>query len=170
MYQYGNVAVKYQKENQKRPNIYKQPQKRNPQMNKNRPQPEQQAGAPKKIAAGEKILYLLGIMVAVTVLCMLLMNHASLAQINYEVQFLERELVTIQDRNDELRTEVAELSSPDRILSIARDGGLHENESLVKVLSSPALKTASSTEQAASSSAENSALQEHKRASRGDRE
>ncbi|GAA0364577.1 cell division protein FtsL [Bacillus horti] len=138
MYQYGNVAVKYRKEQKNRPNIYKQP-KKVPQTQPKKQIRGQQSKKPlakKNILAGEKILYILGVILIVGALFILLGGNASIAQMNYETQFLEREIVTLSERNDELRVEIAELSSPERILTIAREEwGLEVNESPVKVLS-----------------------------------
>lgn len=167
MYQYGNVAAKYQKENKNRPNIYKQPNRIPQPKKKPNVQIQQQAAPKQKIIASEKIIYLLGIILVVATLCLLLMGRATIVELNYEVQFLEKEYVTIHDRNSELRTEVAKLSSPDRILDIARNvWGLEVNESPVKVLSSPAVKVASATEYA--SDTEATAVQEFIRTSRGE--
>jgi cell division protein FtsL len=125
MYQYGNVAVQYQKVQQQRSNIRPKKQQQ-PQRN-----PE-----PKRFSTLEKITYLLSVILVVAVLGYILSLKASVAQINYEVQVLEKAKADIEEQNAELRLQVAELSSPERILDIAVNQlGLVRKDTPVKILS-----------------------------------
>lgn len=129
MYQYGNVAVQYQ--NKKR-RVRQTQLGHRPQF-----QPE-----PKKetvyygLSTGEKILYICAIFVFVSGLSILLASNATISQLNYEIQFLEKETANIEEMNSNLLLEVATLSSPDRIISIATSQlGLGQKDSTVRILS-----------------------------------
>ncbi|WP_202076970.1 cell division protein FtsL [Caldalkalibacillus salinus] len=127
MYQYGNVATQYQKEHKKRVNPTHQ----------KRPQ-TQPHSSPKGMTTGEKVLYLLTVIIVVTVSSLLLMRSATISQLSYDIQTLEREVVNIEDQNAALSLEVAELSSPERIERIAREEwGLSLTESTVRILPTP---------------------------------
>lgn len=126
VYQYGNVAVQYQNEKKKRPEIRSQ---QNPQP---KTTPTRQG-----ISPGEKLLYILFILIVVAVLSVLLTRYATISQLNYEAQYLERESIKIEERNSTLQLEVASLSAPDRIIAIAQEDGMTINKTTVKVLSNP---------------------------------
>lgn len=124
MYQYGNVAVQYKK----RPE-------------KHREQRQQPKVAPVRhgISTGEKLLYILFIIIVVTVLSVLLTRYATISQLNYEAQYLEKESVKIEERNSTLQLEVASLSAPERIIAIAQEEGMTLNKSTVRILSHPSV-------------------------------
>lgn len=126
MYQYGNVAAQYQNEKKKRPEIRRQ-QRQQPKTT-----PVRQG-----ISPGEKLMYILFILIVVAVLSVLLTRYATISQLNYEAQYLERESVKIEERNSTLQLEVASLSAPDRIIAIAQEEGMTLNKSTVKILSNP---------------------------------
>lgn len=128
MYQYGNVAVQYQNEKKKRPE-------------KHREQRQQPKVAPVRhgISTGEKLLYILFIIIVVTVLSVLLTRYATISQLNYEAQYLEKESVKIEERNSTLQLEVASLSAPERIIAIAQEEGMTLNKSTVRILSHPSV-------------------------------
>lgn len=128
MYQYGNVAVQYQNEKKKRPE-------------KHRKQSQQPKVAPVRhgISTGEKLLYILFIIIVVTVLSVLLTRYATISQLNYEAQYLEKESVKIEERNSTLQLEVASLSAPERIIAIAQEEGMTLNKSTVRILSHPSV-------------------------------
>jgi cell division protein FtsL len=131
MYQYGNVAVQYQKEKQKKPiNKQNQQQHQHQQPHRNPVRPV--------ISTGEKLLYILSIIVVVAVLSSLLMRMATISQYNYEIQSMERETAQIEERISNLQLEVATLSAPERIIKLAQDEwGMELNESTVRILSNP---------------------------------
>jgi cell division protein FtsL len=126
VYQYGNVAIQYQNEKKKRPEIRRQ-QSQQPKM----------APARQGISPGEKLLYILFILIVVAVLSVLLTRYATISQLNYEAQYLEKESIKIEERNSTLQLEVASLSAPDRIIAIAQEEGMTLNKSTVKILSNP---------------------------------
>lgn len=128
MYQYGNVAVQYQNEKRRSPEIH-------------RKQKQQPKAAPVRhgISAGEKMLYILVIIIVVAVLSVLLTRYATISQLNYESQYLEKESVKIEERNAILHLEVASLSSPERIIAIAQEEGMTHNKSTVRILSHPSV-------------------------------
>jgi cell division protein FtsL len=129
MYQYGNVAVQYQKERQRKP-IYRQ--------NKQHQQQPQKQPIKSVISTGEKLLYILTIIIVVAVLSSLLMRMATISQYNYEIQSMERETAQIEERISNLQLEVATLSAPERIIKLAQEEwGMELNESTVRILSNP---------------------------------
>jgi cell division protein FtsL len=129
MYQYGNVAVQYQKEKDRKPNTNGN-QNRQPQKNPVR----------LGISPREKIVYIFSIIIVVAVLSLLLMQMASVSQFNYEIQSLEKEITQIEERNSNLQLEVANLSAPERIIKLAQEEwGMSLNKSTVKILSNPSM-------------------------------
>lgn len=128
MYQYGNVAVQYQNEKKKRPEKYRE----------KRQQPKV-APVRHGISTGEKLLYILFIIIVVTVLSVLLTRYATISQLNYEAQYLEKESVKIEERNSTLQLEVASLSAPERIIAIAQEEGMTLDKSTVRILSHPSV-------------------------------
>lgn len=131
MYQYGNVAVQYQKEKQRKPTS-----NRNQQQHQN--QQPQSNPVRSVISPGEKLLYIFSVVVIVAVLSLLLMRVATLSQYNYEIQSMERETAQIEERNSNLQLEVAALSAPERIIKLAQEeSGMTLSESTVKILSNP---------------------------------
>jgi cell division protein FtsL len=128
MYQYGNVAVQYQKEKQRKPINKRNQQQQQPQKNPVR----------SVFSTGEKLLYILSIIVVVAVLSSLLMRMATISQYNYEIQSMEKETAQIEERISNLQLEVATLSSPERIIKLAQEEwGMALNESTVRILSTP---------------------------------
>lgn len=84
------------------------------------------------VTKGEKIIYslfCLGLIVA----SLYLVSYASkLDSINREVQKLEEEVHNQKIENESLYFEVSELSSPERIINIARENGLKIQDAKVK--------------------------------------
>lgn len=158
MYQYGNVAVKYQNEKKEKrysikPIQVKQPQK----IVQAQPKPQKMVEAqPKKQAIKspkvkkksvrvthtdalfsrkEKMLYICTVIVAVAMLSLLLARGAMLAEMNYEIQVLEKESAETVAKNAQLELEVIALSSPDRIIDIAKnDLGMKMHEATLRVV------------------------------------
>jgi|GEM_PF-2698164 len=133
MYQYGNVAVKYQKEKKIKP---KQRQVLNHQpIEQKNPVTKQVVHTQRKtFSTGEKLLYIFSVIGAVILLSFILQGYSTISQLNYEVQSMEAELKTIHEQNTNLQLIVAEYSSPDRIITIAkRELGMTEKNPNVKV-------------------------------------
>lgn len=130
MYQYGNVAVQYQ--NHKRRKL--QPKRKQQKRPEHRPAPQKSSGV--GISTGEKVLYILTIFLVVAVLSALLTANASISQMNYEIQHLEREVALIEEQNANLQLEITALSSPDRIIDIATNElGMMMRDSTVRIMS-----------------------------------
>ena len=127
MYQYGNVAVQYQKERQRRP----QPKRvQKPPVQQPKPHVQRKSS----ISAGEKVLYILVVIGMVIVASLLLSRSATISQLNYEVQIMEKELSTLQDQNVNLQLMVSEKSSADAIIKKAEEFGMTKSESTVKIM------------------------------------
>jgi cell division protein FtsL len=84
----------------------------------------------------EKGVYLLAVVTVISVLALLLAQNAMITQVNYDVQSNEQDVAELQDKNAMLEMEIAELSSPERIIGIAeKELGMQSVESRVRVLS-----------------------------------
>lgn len=131
MYQYGNVALKYQKRQKKMNHL------RVVEQSHIQPQVEvKKEIVYYGISAGEKVLYIAALLLVVGCLSVLLAGNAQISQLNYEIQFLEKEIAQINELNAYLQLEVAELSSPERIIGIATtELGLNQEKSTVRILS-----------------------------------
>ncbi|GGK15635.1 hypothetical protein GCM10010965_05760 [Caldalkalibacillus thermarum] len=132
MYQYGNVAVKYQNEKRNK-HLSRQQHKQEPkQPSQHQPHPQGQS----LLSSREKMLYLFAVLIVIAALSLLMARGALLTEMNYELQALERELEHLEENNAKLEVEVIQLSSPERILAIAQNElGMDMRERTVKVLS-----------------------------------
>ncbi|EGL82167.1 cell division protein FtsL [Caldalkalibacillus thermarum TA2.A1] len=132
MYQYGNVAVKYQNEKRNK-HLSRQQHKQEPkQPPQHQPHPQGQS----LLSSREKMLYLFAVLIVIAALSLLMARGALLTEMNYELQALERELEQLEENNAKLEVEVIQLSSPERILAIAQNElGMDMRERTVKVLS-----------------------------------
>lgn len=131
MYQYGNVALKYQNRREKISHL------RVVDRQDQQPQVEvRKEIVYYGISTGEKLLYIAALLLVVGCLSMILAGNAAISQLNYEIQFLEKEIAQINEMNAYLQLEVAELSSPERIIGIATtELGLNQEKSMVRILS-----------------------------------
>lgn len=82
----------------------------------------------------EKLSYLLLVVVFVAISGILLSKYALLAETNYKVQDVNRQIASIQKEIDLLNIEVARLSAPDRILLVAEQMGLTQRDGNVKTV------------------------------------
>lgn len=138
MYQYGNVAVEYQKQN---PRLKKEKKattqtKGNIGTEVGTKAKTKSAVATHSVSTLEKLLYvcLVGIVIASSTV--ILMANAQITEINYQVQKLESETIAIQEKNELLQLEVALLSSPERIMDIAiNELGMVMKDSSVRIMS-----------------------------------
>lgn len=84
------------------------------------------------VTKGEKIIYSffsIGLIIA----CLYIVFYASkVDSLNREVQQLEQEVHNQKLENEALYFEVSELSSPERIITIARENGLKIQDAKVK--------------------------------------
>lgn len=82
----------------------------------------------------EKLSYLLLVVVFVAISGILLSKYALLAETNYKVQAVKAKITNVQKEIDLLQIEVARLSSPDRIETVAQEMGLTQREGNVKTV------------------------------------
>jgi cell division protein FtsL len=101
----GNTSVAHQLEQPRVPQIEKQPQKHG-------------------LTSGEKLVYLMSVVVCVVIASLVLSRHAMLTEINMEVQKLEREAAELTESNRQLSTEVDSLGSGERIRQFAEEKGM----------------------------------------------
>lgn len=87
-----------------------------------------------KITAKEKFLYL-AFIVTVAVFAVIILNKQSaIHKTNMEIQNIEKEITTVNEKNGELKVQVDELSTYERIIEKAKALGLTLNEKNVKVV------------------------------------
>lgn len=84
------------------------------------------------ITKGEKIIYSFFCIGLIAVSLYLVSYASKLDQLNREVQRLEAEVHNQKIENETLYFEVSELSSPERIINIARENGLKIQDAKVK--------------------------------------
>ena len=132
MFQYGNVAVKYQ--NEKR---YKRPvQKRTGLEKENSPKGNAKKRVLPAISLSKgKVLALFTVIIMLATLSLLMARAALLTEKNFERQALEVQLQKLEEANAQLEGEIVELSSPERILSVAKQLGMTMKEDSVRILS-----------------------------------
>lgn len=84
------------------------------------------------VTKGEKVIYSL-FCIGLIVVSMYLVSYASkLDQVNRDVQQLQQEVHNQKIENESLYFEVSELSSPERIITIAHENGLKIQDAKVK--------------------------------------
>lgn len=87
----------------------------------------------------EKMAYLLLLGAMVVVAGFILSRYALIAEENYQIEKIKREIADIKKENEVIRLQVAENSSPERILQIAKELGLSKwegNVATVKIAGS----------------------------------
>ena len=87
-----------------------------------------------RFSIGEKVLYagfFVGVMFGSI---QIVSNHASLYAINSDIQALESKISSQERANNELKLQVVELSTYERIWAKAKELGLDLNENNVKVV------------------------------------
>lgn len=83
---------------------------------------------------GEKLTYLLLVVVFVGISGILLSKYALVAETNYKVQDIKSQMTSVQKEIELLNIEVARLSSQERILNVAANMGLTQREGNVKTV------------------------------------
>ena len=84
----------------------------------------------------EKLFYLVTVIFVVAISSIVISNYAQIVEYNYTIQKQEQEIKNTQLENEQLQLKIAELSSPERILSIAEEQfGMQLNEEQVVMLS-----------------------------------
>lgn len=107
----GNVSVAYQLEQPDRvAQRKKMPQKRG-------------------LSAGEKMLYLVSILIVVAVSTLILSRYAAMAELNLQASDIQRNIAQLQEENQQLESETKELMRPERIRRFAEDRGMIQGRS-----------------------------------------
>ena len=89
----------------------------------------------KSISASEKLTYLFLILIGVTVCSLVLFRYSQLAAYNYQIQQTQNQIERITEENKQLYSEVAELSSAERIMDYASEKlGMTYDEKQVSIL------------------------------------
>ncbi|TCS84421.1 cell division protein FtsL [Tepidibacillus fermentans] len=84
----------------------------------------------------EKLFYLVMVLLVVVVASVIISNYAQIVEYNYLIQKQEQAIKAIQLENESLQLKIANLSSPERILSIAQKKlGMKLNEEQIVMLS-----------------------------------
>lgn len=133
MYQYGNVAVKYQ--NEKR---YKRPDQPKPRTEKEKgtTQVEKRAVLPVFALSRGKVLVLFTVIIMLATLSLLMARATILTEKNFERQALEIQLRELEEMNAQLEGKIVELRSPERIITVAQNElGMTMKEDSVRILS-----------------------------------
>ncbi len=132
MYQYGNVAFKYQNERR-----YKRPNTIQSQKNSKTDNHSQSELRPSILTLSRgKLLVLFAMIIVIAVLILLMARSVIITEINYDYLALEKELQQLQESNALLEAEIVELRSPDRILSLAeKELGMTMRENSVTIMS-----------------------------------
>lgn len=76
----------------------------------------------------EKLAYLLLLGAVVIVAGLILSRYALIAEENYQIEKIKQEITDVQKENELLRLQIAESSSPERILKIAKEMGLTKQD------------------------------------------
>lgn len=84
------------------------------------------------VTKGEKLIYTVFCVCLIAASLYLVSYASKLDTLNREVQRLEREVHEQKIENEALYFEVSELSSPERIITIAREHGLKVQDAKVK--------------------------------------
>jgi len=78
----------------------------------------------KGLPVKEKLLYLCTVIVFVLITSWVLSQQAKMAEINYEIQKVEEQVVQMEDHITTLESKEKELLEPERIKRMARERGL----------------------------------------------
>lgn len=87
-----------------------------------------------KITGKEKLLYFALIVVVAFLAIAILQKQSSIHQTTIEIQQIEKEIETVNKENVDLKVQVDELSTYERIIEKAKALGLTLNEKNVKVV------------------------------------
>ncbi|WLR52242.1 cell division protein FtsL [Bacillus tianshenii] len=87
-----------------------------------------------RVTPGEKIIYLLFSTVFAVMCIIVVSNHASIYQIQSEMQQIESDIDNQKQVNHNLEEKVSELSKPERILRKASENGLKIQKNNVQMI------------------------------------
>lgn len=80
------------------------------------------------IKTREKMLYLLIVLSCVAIACAIIARYSQIAEYNFQVQTMKHQIESMSEENNYLRLQIAEKSSPERILSAAQKMGMIRSE------------------------------------------
>ncbi len=86
------------------------------------------------LSAIERFLYKLCIVIIVLLIVSIVFSETKIAQINIEVQNLEREVMEQKKVNDSLEMKIDEMTSLDNINEISEEFGLSYNSDNIKTI------------------------------------
>ena len=98
------------------------------------PQKQRKAGKQPLITGKEKILYITFIMAVALFIVSLLHTQGQIQTTTMEIQKIESEVEEVAKQNEDLKVQVSELSTYERIWEKAKELGLTLNEKNVKVV------------------------------------
>ena len=98
------------------------------------PQKQKKAGKQPLITGKEKILYITFIMAVALFIVSLLHTQGQIQTTTMEIQKIESEVEEVAKQNEDLKVQVSELSTYERIWEKAKELGLTLNEKNVKVV------------------------------------
>lgn len=83
----------------------------------------------------EKLFFIFSVLFVVLLSGIIISGYAQITELNYEAQKVEKSITSMNEENENLQRKIAELSTPERILKIARDElGMSLNEKQVLVI------------------------------------
>ena len=88
----------------------------------------------KLVTKGEKILYASFLAMSIFSSILIIQNESSIRTATLEIQSIEQSAEEVQKQNSDLRVQIGELSTYERIWSEAKSLGLTLNEQNVKVV------------------------------------
>lgn len=85
-----------------------------------------------KITKFERFLYLLTTILVIASPIAVVFTKATLSQVNYEVEKVNKEITTQEKKNESLNMAINELASLDKIQQVAEEQGLSYNNDNIK--------------------------------------
>lgn len=88
------------------------------------------------ISGREKMFYMFLLLFTIIIASTVISGYASITQSNYELQEVKQAINTVKQENEDLEMQIAELSSPERIINYAQEElGMSLEEDQIIVLS-----------------------------------
>ena len=85
-----------------------------------------------KISKFEKFLYTLAILLVISSPIVIVFTKSTLAEINYEVEKMKKEIKSQEKENESLEMKINELASLENIQKVIKDEGLVYNNDKIK--------------------------------------